>query len=184
MCAGRKERESRGIMRALIQWEEGKMGEVIKKGECWTHSWPPSQLYLSWSQTSSGRIRATNIKEKKNGQERRRCLKLATEYLILCVDLYMSSHQQTHMRKPRGQDLHNRGFRKRKWKGGAPFMKIMWKFVWHHLRKISFLEMSHLYQNYYICKTSEVICQKGIAKKKIFSECLPMYHIWYYEGMY
>lgn len=171
-------------MRALIQWEEGKMGEVIKKGECWTHSWPPSQLYLSWSQTSSGRIRATNIKEKKNGQERRRCLKLATEYLILCVDLYMSSHQQTHMRKPRGQDLHNRGFRKRKWKGGAPFMKIMWKFVWHHLRKISFLEMSHLYQNYYICKTSEVICQKGIAKKKIFSECLPMYHIWYYEGMY
>ena len=41
------------------------------------------------------------------------------------VDLYMSSHQQTHMRKPRGQDLHNRGFRKRKWKGGAPLMKIM-----------------------------------------------------------
>lgn len=175
-------------MRALIQWEEGKMGEVIKKGECWTHSWPPSQLYLSWSQTSSGRIRATNIKEKKWPGKKTVSKVSYRIFNSVCrhtsVDLFMSSHQQTHMRKPREQDLHNRGFRKRKWKGGAPLMKIMWKFVWHHLRKISFLEMSHLYQNYYICKTSEVICQKGNAKKKIFSECLPMYRIWYYEGMY
>lgn len=31
------------------------------------------------------------ILRKKNGQERRRCLKLATEYLILCVDTQVST---------------------------------------------------------------------------------------------